>query len=68
MDRDELREKIVELAEIAKSIGEPNSAIVLYTLSGSMHTGDDRLLAVNCQEFSKEMIEKLKALRDSSLN
>ena len=67
-DRAELHKKLVELAEAALKIDEPNTAITLYALSGAMHNLNDGAFASMCQEFAKKEIERITELRKAALN
>lgn len=53
-------EKLVELAEEAKLVGENDFAIVLYTYLGSKHVGMGSEFARHCQAFAREGIEQIE--------
>lgn len=54
--RNIITEKIIELAEEAKSCSETNAAIVLFSLAGSMKGEEDCSLAEKVQDFTKHIL------------
>jgi len=53
-------EKLTDLAEEAKLVGENDLAIVLYTYLGSKHVGMGSEFARHCQIFAREGIEQIE--------
>ena len=62
-NRETLLEEIERLAEICKSIDEPNAAIALYTLAGSMHLNTDYVFSLVCKKFAEEDMKLIEAGR-----
>ena len=54
-----ITECIRQLAERAEELGETNTAIVLYTLSGQLILNCDFVLATAAKEQSTKLLKKL---------
>lgn len=62
MQNNKFYPKIAAIAEEARDVGDNNIAIVLYTLTGSMLSGDDGEFAAYCQEYAIKHRAKLKEI------
>ena len=54
--KDVITKKIIELGEESKLCNEPNAAIVLFALAGSMKGELDYILAEKVQAFIKDVM------------
>lgn len=54
--KDIIIKRIVELAKDAESYNEPNAAVILFALAGSMEGNSDDMLAGNVHTFVKDVL------------
>ena len=56
---DLIEQKIQELIDIAKALGDNNTVVVMLTLQASKLVGYDSLVAKHCQKVGSELLERI---------